>query len=386
MPSYTNRNNLPQTNQPVQNQPVPNDYPIPAVNSPQQDVNSLSPDQLALLLGQPGYGPAYNPNEKGSFAANYNNLLGRLTPEQLLARYANPNAKADQFQATPQDIQQYQAYQSFTSQVGRPPTASELSQVIPAFMNGPQFGNAWIADYKDQLKQNPNDPLNQQRAGGFSPQITQTFQSMLGRAPTQDELNHFGGLFATGNVDAYQLQDFLRGTPEYQTAQDAQFRKGLDTELQNNDINFFNRAKQSVISQFLNQGIGTSTALDSALADLAGQISQQRSGFLANLSANQYQGNKNLALGNYQGAQNQYLANQNYNRQNALNQQNYLTSRGNELSDYNRQMNDYMNYANSQRPNNLFNYLNTGANLVNAGANLYTAGQAKPPTNNFYGF
>lgn len=339
-----------------------------------QDFSQMDPNQIALLLGTPGYGPSYNSNQKGSFQAGYNQLLNNLTPDQLLARYSNKNALQGQFNATTQDSQGYQAYQAFKSIIGRDPTSSELSSVIPYFQNGPQFGNAYVSQLKTQLQQNPNDPLNQGKAASFSPQIGQVFQSMLGRAPTQDELNHFGGLFATGNVDAYQLQDFLRGTPEYQTAQDTTFRQGLDTELQKSDLNFFDRAKQNVLSQFMQNGTQNSSALDSALTDLMGQISNNRSSFLANLSANQYQGNKDLALKNYQGSQNQYLQNQNYNRQNALNQQNYLTSRGNELSDYNTQAQAYQNYLNSQKPNNLFNYLNTGANLINSGTNLYRAG------------
>lgn len=334
------------------------------------DFSKASGEDIAKLLGKQGYTPSYDSNTKGSGEANFNNLLQKLTPEQLLLRYENGDSS---MYATGLDVSNAAAYNNFKSIVGRAPTASELAQALPIFQqaNGVTLGNAWLSQYKQQLLQNPNDPLNKDKSGTFSDSINQTFKTMLGRNATQDELNHFGGLLATGNTDQYQLQDFLRGTPEYQSSQDKQFRNDLSGQLQENDLKFYDRAKQGVISQFMQNGTGNSSALDSALTDLMGQVSQQRDSYLAQLSAQQYGGNKNLALGNYQNTQNQFLDNQNMSRQNSMNQMSYLTGRSNELSDYNRQMQDYMNFYNSQKPNNMLNYINTGLNTVNTGVNLY---------------
>lgn len=337
------------------------------------DFSQMDPNDIALKLGLPGYGPSYDSNNAGSFQRGYDALIGQFTPDQLLARYGNPNAGQGQFGASQLDQSNANAYKGFQSIIGRAPTADEFAQLLPIFQgaNGQTLGNAWIANYKKQIMQNPNDPLNQGKVSQYTPQIQQVFKSMIGRDATQDEISHFGGLFATGNVDAYQLQDFLRGTPEFQTQEDTKFRSGLDQQLQDSDLSFFNRAKQNVMSQFMQNGTNQSSALDSALTDLMGQISEKRSGFLANLSSQQYGGNKDLALGNYKNSQNQFLQEQNYNRGNAMNQQNYLQGRGDELTNYGIQQKSYQDYLNSQKPNNLFNYLTTGANVVNAGANLF---------------
>ena len=316
-----------------------------------------------INLGQRGYTPSYDSNQKGSFEGNYNTILNQFTPDQLLRRYQN--VTADQLN-TNLDKTNAQAYNSFKSLIGRDPTAAELSQVIPAFQSGPQNGNAWLAQFAEIEKQKPANL--QKRAGEFKDQVNQVFQSQLGRDATADEITHFGSLFASGNLDAYQMQDFLKGTPEYQNNQDKQFRTDLSGELQKSDQNFFDRAKQSVISQFMQNGTGNSSALDSALVDLMGQIQSKRSDYLANLSAQQYGSNKNLAISNYGNTMDQYLKDKNYNRGLSQNTMDQYMNRTNELVDYNRQMQDYMNYANSYNPrNNGLAGLGAGA-LSGAGA------------------
>lgn len=288
----------------------------------EQYIGSLSPDQLL----------------QRSIGLNQNAGSGDLT-QYLQNQYSGVNSQ--------NDVSNIQALKSFQSIMGRDPNANEYAQIVPIFQqsNGQTLGNAWLSQYKQQYDQNPANRTGE--AGKYSDQINQQFQSMLGRAATSDEVNHFGSLLATGNVDAYQLQDFLRGTPEYQTQQDTQFRSGLGKQLEDSDVNFFNRAKQGVMSQFMQNGTGNSSALDSALTDLMGQVSQQRDAYLTSLSAQQYGNNKDLALGNYQNTQNQYLQNQGYNRQQSQNQQNYIQGRSDNLTDYNRQMSDYMNFMNT---------------------------------------
>lgn len=310
------------------------------------DFSQSSPEDIALQLGLPGYGPAYDSNQKGSFERAYNDLLGRLTPDLLVKRYGSV---APEFSGrTSLDLQNQQAYNSFKSIVGRDPTGAELAQILPIFHgpNGQELGNAYLAQFAEQEKQRPENL--RKNAPQYANQVGQTIKSILGRDATPDELEHFGSLFATGNLDSYQLQDFLRGTPEFQTAQDKQFREGLSKELQGTDLNFFNRAQQGLRSQFAQQGqyLGQSSALDSALTDLMGQIADKRSEYLAGLSSQQYQGNKNLALGNYENQMNQFLGEKNYQRGRSTSLEDYYRGRSDDLSDYQRQMNDYMNYMN----------------------------------------
>lgn len=342
--------------------------------SPAIDPNwANDPNQVALNLGKAGYTPGYNPNDKGSYERAYNGMLNNLSPDQLVQRYAN--GQASQY-GSALDQANAQAYNSFKSLIGRAPTAQELAQAIPAFQGGPQTGNAWLASFKQAYDKNPANL--QAGAGKYADQINQVFQSQLGRAATPDEITHFGSYFGSGNLDAYGLQQLLTGTPEYQSQQDTKFRSDLGTQLQNSDVNYFNRAKQGLMSQFAQNGqtFGNSTALDSALVDLMGQIQQKRSDYLANLTASQYGGNKQLALSNYGNAMDQYFQNNNYDRTLNQNQMNQLMDRSNNISDYNRQQQDWMNYANSyQNKRNPFGgALNGAAAGAGIGANWGPAG------------
>lgn len=324
-----------------------------------------------ITLGQQGYIPGYDSNQKGSFEGNYNTILGGFNPDQLVKRYAN----VDKSQLnTAADQQNYQAYQAFKSFIGRDPTSNEFAQVIPQFQSGPQLGNAWLAKYAEQQK---NDPRNLAAgAGKYSDQVNQVFQSQLGRAATPDEITHFGSYLGSGNLDAYGLQQFLAGTPEYQGQQDTKFRGELGTQLQNSDVNYFDRAKQGLMSQFAQNGqtFGNSTALDSALVDLMGQIQQKRSDYMAGLSSQQYGGNKQLALSNYGNTMDQYLQNNNYDRTLNQRQMDQYAGRANDLSDYNRQQQDWMNYANSQQGGRGGGIGGAVGGLIGAGIGAYAGG------------
>lgn len=333
------------------------------------------PDE-ALLFGTPGYLPSYDPNQENSAVNAYNTRLAQFTPDELLRRYAQTDRN---FNNGTWDANYSNAYRSFKSQIGRDPTASEFAQLIPAFQQGTTYGNAIIGSIRDRLAQNPNDPMNQGRAGQYGGQIRQVFKSMLGRDATPEEVNHFGSLMSTGNVNAYQLQDFLRGTPEYQTQEDTKFRGGLTKELENADISFFDRAKQGLQAQYMRQGTNMSSAMDSALTDLMGQIAEKRSQYLAGLSSQQYGGNKDLALQNYRGTQDRYLNEQNYNRGMSNSQNDYFRGRGDDLYDYQRQMDDMARMQNSRdrsgRVLRTGDWINLGLGVGNTAAQAYMAGQ-----------
>lgn len=251
--------------------------------------------------------------------------------------------------ATAIDLQNIGAYKAFKDQIGRDPETNEFSQILPVYRQDPTLANAWLAQYAEQEKLKPSNLVR--RAPEYADQINSVFQSMLGRSATQDEINHFGSQLASGNVDTYQLQDFLRGTPEYQTQQDTKFRSGLAGELQGYDTKFLQRGTEDILNRYAQTGglQNQSSALNFAMADLAGKIAEQRGQYLAGLSAQQYGGNKELALQNYGNTMNQFLGNQQNQLGRSQQLQDFYQGRSNELTDYARQRQDYMDMLNSQQ-------------------------------------
>lgn len=280
--------------------------------------------------------------------------------------------------------QQYYAWQDFAKEFGRNPTQQELDMLSGAYAGNPNQtnnsqGNQAVSQYYQSQSQTPaNIYANQQKQwAAQAPQnygaVQQLTQSLLGRAATQDELDHYGTLIASGQADPYQIQQFIQATPEYQNAQDTTFRQGVDTQLQQSDSDFFNTQKGNIAQQYAQMGRATSPALDVALTQLASQLNSNRSSYLAQLSASQYGGNKAAAVTNYGNTQAQVQGQINQNTQGIYSNNQALTNRLQNLTDYNTQQNAYGNMMNRQNQPSWLAYLNTGANVVNAGAKVATA-------------
>lgn len=348
---------------------------------------NMSPDELALLLGQSGYRPGYDSNDSGSAERNYNNILNTLTPDQLLKRYGQGSQGS---YGTALDQSQYQAYNTFKSLFGRDPSTNELAQVIPAFQgpNGLITGRAFLANLQNQYKTSPNlDPgnaMNNRKPEDVNQDVNGLFQSILGRTATADELQHFSQALSTNQIDSYGLSSFLKQQPEYTNSKDKDFRGSLSEELQGYDRKAFNNMKGDVISAYGKNGMAAgfdqngnslSPSLDYALTDMMGKIAENRGNYLAGLSAQQYGGNKDLAIGNYKGTLDQMY---NQNQQQRSSQQNYgnaLLDRGFQGADYSTQMNDYMNFLSNQKSSKSMNpiYGQIGG-LVGAGAGAFFGG------------
>lgn len=278
---------------------------------------------------------------------------------------------SDKFRKLQRTSNMYQAGQDL---LGRDLTKNEIAQFTPSFSD-PESGKANIAAYAQQEAQKPSNLAK--KGGEYSGDVNGVFQELLKRGATQEEVNHFGGMIASGQIDPYQLHQFVQATPEYQTQQDTQFRGGLAKELQGYDQSFFDKSKQSVLSQFAKQGqsFGNSSSLDYALTDLMGKIAENRGKYLAGISAQQYGGNKDAARQDYQATQGNYMDSLNNSRNNTQGLQQYYTQRGNDLTDYNRQLNDYMTMQNNRQKQSpgLYDYLNLGINAVGTGAKAYAA-------------
>lgn len=277
------------------------------------------------------------------------------------------------------------AFRDFVAQFGRNPTQSELSMLNSAYATGdPNIGDdvrgkATIAQYYNNQS---NTPANlyatqqkqwQQQAPQHYDNINQMTQSLLGRAATQDELSHYGTLIASGQADPYQIQQFIQATPEYQNAQDTQFRSGVDTTLQKSDSDFFNTQKGNIAQQYAQMGRATSPALDVALTQLASQLNNNRSNYLAQLSASQYGGNKANAVSNYNTTQNDVAGRINQNTAGIYGNNQAMTQRLQGIQDYNTQRSTYMDALNKQNKPGWMDYLNTGLNVAKTGAQVYSA-------------
>lgn len=278
--------------------------------------------------------------------------------------------------------QQYYAAQEFKKLFNRNPTQSELAMLSGAYAGDKNIanlgqGNQAVSQYFQNFSNTPANIYAQQQKewSDAAPQhydsINQMVQSTLGRAATQDELSHYGTLIASGQADPYQIQQFIQATPEYQNAQDTQFRSGVDTQLQKSDSDFFNTQKGNIAQQYAQMGRATSPALDVALTQLASQLKSNRDSYLTQLSASQYGGNKNAALTDYSKTQEQVRGQINQNTSGIYGNNQALNTRLQNLTDYNTQQNAWSNamarYGN-KGPGAL-DYLNTTFNGVNAVAN-----------------
>jgi hypothetical protein len=245
---------------------------------------------------------------------------------------------------------------AYQNTFGRLPTQDELNQAFPAFDDstggGLSRGNSFVSQIH-QNEQNTPDKLyanEQQKYLQQAPQhydsVNQIFQSNLGRQATQDELNHFGSLLASGTTDPYQLQQFLQQQPEYQTAQNQKFTSGLSDTLAGYDKQYFqNQILPSIQEAYAKQGRSfDSSGFQNAATQSAQQQNTQRQQYLAGLSAQQYGGVQDRAYQDYANmvANQQGLTNAGINAQ-YQGIQNSI-SRSNEISDYNTQQNLYNQY------------------------------------------
>lgn len=253
----------------------------------------------------------------------------------------------------------FYAGQKFKELFGRNPTAGELTMLAAAYVGSSRHvannaqGDAAVAQYFYSRKNNPED--KKKKAETEAPQhygqVGDIYQELLGKGATQDELDHFGKMLASGEVDPYELRNYIKQLPEYQEGQDKEFREGLNKELTTYDTDVFNREKENVISRFAQAGRLNSPSLDFALTDLMGKISSERSRYLAGVSANQYEGNKAAAREDYRTTLDRTLRDEDYNRARQYQLWDMYQNRVNEITDYNRTAQDYYDAMRRQKGN-----------------------------------
>lgn len=284
----------------------------------------------------------------------------------------------------------YNIYKSGQEILGRDINANELAQLTPLFGSGSEkeleSGRAALAQVAEQEKNSPEAVQKRlkENSGQFYGQVGDVFQNLLKRGASQEELDHFGKLLASGDVDAYELNQFVSQMPEYREGQDKTFREGLNTELESYDRDYFGKAKEDVLNRYAQAGIQNSSSLDFALTNLMGDIAKERSKYLAGVSADQYKGNKDLARSDYQINLERLYGNQDYSRNRNDQLSDLLRGRSYDVADYNTQRNDLMSMLgqqqNQRRSGGLGSSLGTllgagiGASYGNPQAGAYIGG------------
>lgn len=243
---------------------------------------------------------------------------------------------------------EFNIYKSGQDLLGRDLTKQELAEFAPRFNDvfDTNTGKAYLAEIAKQEASSPQALAK--KAPQYSGQIGGYYQQLLSRGASNEEADYFGRLLATGQVTPYEIQEFIKATPEYQTTQDKQFRQGLESELAGYDEKAFARERENILSQYTKAGLQNSSALDFAITDALGKVQEQRGQFLSGLSAQQYGGNKAAARQDYQNYLDRYQGGRDYERNRSDAYLDYLTQRSDQASDYRRQKDDYLQFLAAQ--------------------------------------
>jgi len=272
------------------------------------------------------------------------------------------------------------AYKQFQDILGRDPTQSELAQALPIFLGtDPHItdvaaGTAFVsslANSPDQVYKRQQEQYGKEAPAQYG-NVNQQFQALLGREATAEEQDHFGKLLASGQVDQYSLQDFLKQQPEYMKKADTQFQSELGGQLQASDQRYYQENIMPAIqSAYAKQGRSfEGTGFQNALALAAQGQNREREGFLANLSASQYGGRQAAARGDYESYVQNLQSRQNSSLTAPYDRQNQLTDFTMQKSAYE----DYLRRYGKRQSNGAGIGTLVGAGIGALGAGLMTGG------------
>lgn len=217
--------------------------------------------------------------------------------------------------------------------------------------------------------------------------VANVFRDTLQREPTEREIESFAQDLARGDTSSYEIENFIRTThPEYLKKQaeienvrvkteSSAAREALNQELLRGEEEAFGRSQKNILGAYAQAGRLGSSGLDQALAERQKELERERQGFLAgagyeeSIRAQGY--NREDFIGRQAAAYNEALrrnepryqsglARSLYNTQTGLEtpfrQAGYTTSalsdrttRNREISDYNRQQNDFFRALKQQR-------------------------------------
>lgn len=170
------------------------------------------------------------------------------------------------------------------------------------------------------------------------------FQSVLGRAPSEEELAYFNRFITEGSIQPHEVGQILQGTPEFQKAQLEANTTAYGNRLQASDDQALARGAEvagaQAQSRFAGLGRPNSSALAASVFGQTGQmaqdLAQQRQSALAQFYGQGLQQNQNIY-----GQQGQTPLSRAYGLRDETRQRNY------QIEDYYRQQNDYQNEKNA---------------------------------------
>lgn len=167
-------------------------------------------------------------------------------------------------------------------------------------------------------------------------QAAQQFQQILGRAPTQDEINYFSKHLDEGNLMPQEIGQILQSTPEYQNSQLTKNTAEFGDQLNAQNGAILDMAGAKANSRFAGLGRPNTSAMGASVMQAGGQLAQQRQSALASFYGQGLQNNANMAAQQGQGA----VAR-------AYGLRDATTAFGRENMMYNRQHDDFQNQKNA---------------------------------------
>lgn len=237
-------------------------------------------------------------------------------------------------------------YLQFMQTYGRSPTANEYAIYSPETVTLGHAGvRAEIAKAFESDPENINKKKNADQlaeAPKHYDEVNSLFQSQLGRTASQDELQHFGSLLASGVTDSYQLQQFLQQQPEYQTKANTNFQNQLSGQLAGYDKQYLQeQVLPAIQANYAKQGRSfDSSAFANSATQSAQQQNIQRQQYLAQLSAQQYGGVQQNAYNDYAAMVQQ----QNNLATGSIQNSQMVVARANNTADYKLQQDAYNQY------------------------------------------
>lgn len=206
--------------------------------------------------------------------------------------------------------------------------------------------------------------------------IKSSVQETLGRAPTEAELGYFGKQMEAGNLDAYGLQDFLKGTSEYQTKYADTARTKLAGELGAVDTQYLDKIGSQLESKYASMGRKGSSAFGSALINAGKDLATERTGYLANIGYNAALSGQDSLKAAYNNRLSQMYASQ----QNLPTAQNQSAQRYYSNQDYYRQAAAQERLAALSQPKQGSFLQSLLPGVIQAGASLYGGYLSRPKT------
>lgn len=196
--------------------------------------------------------------------------------------------------------------------------------------------------------------------------IEEQFRNILGREPSQAELNYFRKYMDTGDISEFEVGQYLEGLPERQEKRFQGQLGQFGQMLGQYDTAVLNKATDIARSRQVQMGRGESSAFGAQIAQAGQNLAQSRQPMLAQFYQ---QGMSNIGQ-NY--LQRSYGAQE---RAYSLADQREAYNRS--VQDYYRQKNDEQDALRGQSSRNLqSSLLGAGLGLVSGGVGGYLGGLA----------